>query len=169
MRPDEYAAVSSAVLTALTSPPLPLPAPVDVTFDTLRLTHNAAIVECTDPATLATLAEVRAAVAAVLRTHPAILALGPDLVDRLCSRAPNIVHMTVLRFGDGGGAAHLESAAAELREKFDAIDYVPFSLRVRSLQVVVEARPYMHLDLEGEDAGCILAHLPMGRGNEGIQ
>lgn len=91
----------------------------------------------------------------------AAAALAPATpVPQLCARAgfktPGIVHSTFLRFTTAAPGL----PDAEVRERFEAAaaaEWSPVTVTLDRLLLVIEAVPYMHLDLRGRDADKIVA------------
>lgn len=93
---------------------------------------------------------------------PAFPGVTADLVDRTKFKVPGIIHSTFLRFGPN--IASSEVSGDEIRARFEsaARSFQPVTLRIDHVNLVEERVPYMHLQMEGRDADCVLSSVPFG-------
>jgi hypothetical protein len=136
------------------------PFPV-VVGEEVRLDRQCGIMLCGDPT--GAVARIRACLRACM-AHPAVAALGADVVARAAFKHPNIVHASFLRFVADPRA---DVSDDDIAERFARVarTWAPVTVMADALYFVRELRPYMHLhigpdDRPGEDAACVVAALP---------
>lgn len=138
-------------------------APFPLVYERVTLESAAAIIRIADPT--GAVGRVRALIDRASR-HPAVAGLPGGLAERSRHRIPGIIHTTVVRFGappDAGvDEAAIRAAFAPLAE-----GWAPVTVVCDALTLVEEAATYMHLHLDGADAGRVVLALPFGEGGAG--
>ena len=133
--------------------------------ESIRLDKICGIFLCGDPT--GSVDRIRACLRACM-THPSILALGSDVIQRAAFKHPQIVHSSFVRFLSD---PDLEISDDDINERFQQAvkkSWSPITIYADALQIVREVRCYMHLHLgpmngkAGPDAKHILKVVPYG-------
>lgn len=146
-RPALRAAWAEALADARASDAWPA-APFPLVYARPTLEASAGIIWVDDPT--GAVGRVRGCVAAAIAAHPALAGLADRLHARASPRIPNIIHTTVVRFGEPPDPDSPMADPAAVRAAFDAAvaeAWAPVTVMVDSLTLVDESAIYMHLHL----------------------
>lgn len=156
---DSLRSAWADALRAVSQDPSWPSAPFPLIYERVTLETAAAIAWVSDPT--GAVARIRALIQRAFESE-AVQSLPNGLALRSRHRIPDIIHTSVLRFGAEPGPGRDE---ASIRAAFDSVasTWQPVTVMCDALRLVEEAALYMHLHLDGEDAGRVALTLPFAQ------
>jgi hypothetical protein len=127
-------------------------ADIVLSYDSIDISPNACFFRITEVGS-SVVDTLRRQVREAFVAHPLLASLDADVKSRTSFRTPNIIHSTLFRFKE---PSKLSPEEITHRWKSVADTWTPVKVHVRELLLVKEKKPYMQVDLYGEDKECVL-------------